>query len=365
MSKYTLRYPRRIVLRFCLRMLGRLLMFLLARPQVNGLENLPKKGPVILVGNHVAIMEVIMMAIYAPWSVEFIGTGDIPVDPRFAWMVRLYGYIPVNRGSVDRNEMKMPMDVLKQNGAVGIFPEGGIWSTSMKRARTGVAWLSYHTQAPVVPMGFGGMRGAFQALFQLKRPRLVMNVGHMMPAVDAKVPGKSRKQALEDAANAIMAQVESLIPPDEKRDWNHIQNEQFDFQFVVHTPDAETAHSVAHPRGLGRFFHTPVILDVMARNMELPVQPLQHVDTMHDAEAIAQATEVALSFLDSHPQFLNYRFGYAEAAEMYAGVVELHELACLAAEKGQQITLKPVRRYYDSRRQADIEEIVPGVMHEM
>ena len=360
---YSIRYPRKVLMRGMLRLIGRVLLRLLARPEVTGLENMPKSGPLILVGNHVAMIEVIMMAMYAPWQVEFVGTGDIPVDPRFAAIVNLWGVIPVNRGSTDRREMNVPLDILKQGGFIGIFPEGGIWSTTMKRARTGVAWLSFHSNAPVLPMGFGGMNGALQAAFALKRPRISMNVGKLMPPVSGKIEGKSRKEALEDAANAIMAEVEALIPAEEKLTWKPILDEQFDFGLTVHSSSGDTEKPIAHPAGLGRFFHVPVILDVMARNMKLPVEPLRQLD--HDPAAIADAAEAALGFFDSHPQFLSYRFGYAEAEAIYAGVVELRDLAREAAAQGWQITLHPVRRY---RNGADGEEIIitaPGAMHEM
>lgn len=360
---YSIRYPRRVLIRGLLRLIGRVLIRLLARPQVTGLENLPKEGPLILVGNHVALIEVIMMAMYVPWQVEFVGTGDIPFDPRFARIVNLWGVIPVNRGSTDRKELNVPLDILRQGGFVGIFPEGGIWSTTMKRARTGVAWLSYHANAPILPMGFGGMRGALQAALTLKRPRIIMNVGKLMPPVSGTVEGKSRKEALEDAANAIMAQVEALIPPEEKQTWKLILDEQFDFSLSVHTPEGEVEKPVAHPAGLGRFFHVPVILDVMARNMKLPVEPLRQLD--HDPAAIAEAAGVALSFFDSHPQFLSYRFGYAEAEAIYSGVVELRDIAREAAAQGWQITLRPVRRYRNGENGEEIILTTPGAMHEM
>ncbi|HLV36114.1 MAG TPA: lysophospholipid acyltransferase family protein [Spirillospora sp.] len=362
---YAIRYPRRIVVRAILVLIGRVLIRLLARPHVTGLENLPRKGPVILVGNHVAMIEVVLMALYAPWQVEFIGTGDIPVDPRFAWLVKLWGIIPVNRGSTDRREMAVPLDVLRQGGVVGIFPEGGIWSTSLKRARTGVAWLSFHANAPVLPIGFGGMRGALQAVFALKRPRLTMNVGQLMPPVSGRMDGKSRKESLEAAANAIMAEVTALIPEEEKRSWNRITDERFDFEFIVHTANGSDGipKPVIHRDGLGRFFHVPVILDVMARNMHLPVQPLQRLDS--DPRVIADAAGVALSFFDSHPHFLSYRFGYEQAAEIYAGVVELRELARAAAAEGQAITLRPVRQYRSTETGEQVIETTPGAMHEM
>ena len=371
-KKVSIRYPRRVVLRFFLRLIGRFLLLVLTRTTVTGRENFPKKGPVILVGNHVAVIEVVLMAMYAPWSVEIIGTGDIPIDPRYAWMVRLWGILPVRRGSVDRNEMRMPMDVLDQNGAVGIFPEGGIWETSLKKARTGVAWLSYRTNAPVLPIGFGGMKGALQAAFQFRRPKLVMNVGKLLPPVNPTgIPGMSRKEALQESANEIMNHVAALIPEDEKRDWRKVEDEHFDFKYVLHylndTGDIidQEEHTVTYPEALGKFFHRPVILDVMARNMRLPVRPLQRLAVEHDAQKLTNALDVTLKFLNENPHFLSYRFGYEEAEAMNQGVTELREITQAAAQAGQQISLRPIRRYHSPDQTDEVIEEVPATMHEM
>lgn len=371
-DKVRIKYPRRVFVRMLLRLLGRILVALLTRTTVVGRENFPKGGPLIVVGNHVAIVEVMLMALYTPWHVEIVGTGDIPVDPRFGWLARLWGFLPVRRGSVDREEMSLPIDVLKQNGIVGIFPEGGIWENSLRKARTGVAWLSYRTETPVLPIGFGGMRGALQAVLQLKRPRLIMNVGQIMPPVDVHVEGLSRKEALEQGANAIMARVSALIPEDEKLSWRAIESEQFDFRIILQRPSVSTNGAVEEAeltvkeaQALGKFFHRPVILDVMARNMRLPVRPLQQIGIEHDARRIAEAIDVALKFLDDNPQFLSYRFGYDEAGQMRAGVEELREIVREAARSGDSVTLKPIRRYRRAGIDKEIVEVIPGVMHEM
>lgn len=362
---YRILYPRRRILRFFMSALGRFLMSILTRPTIIGYENLPKGGPLIVVGNHVAIVEAMMLAIYVPWTIEIIGNGDIPMDPRYAWLTKLWGFIPVRRGSVDRDEMRLPLDVLKQNGIIGLFPEGGIWETKMKKARTGVAWLSYHANAPVIPIGFGGMQGALRAALRFQRPKVVMNIGKVMPPVSGKVEGMSRKEALEYGANNIMAHVEALIPEEEKRSWKQIQDERFDFKFIVHDVMGDKEIPVLHPQGLGKFFHRPVILDVMARNMSLPVQPLQQLGVEHNAARLAEAVEVALKFLDDNPHFLSYRFGYKEAADMYAGVAELRDLARQAAAQRQAISLQPIRHYRRDGDTQEITETLPGMMHEM
>ena len=354
------RYPRRRLLRYLLRMMGRVLFFLFTRTAVSGREHFPTSGPLILVGNHAAFIEVALMMVYAPWNIEFVGTADVPIDPRFAWTADLYGgFLPVNRGSTDRSEINLPLEVLSQQGIIAIFPEGGIWSTTMERARTGVAWLSYRGHTPVLPIGFGGMRGAIQAIMQFKRPHLVMNIGQLMPPVDPKTSDKPRKQALEEAANAIMAEVAALVPESEKAHWNRMLDERFDFEMTING----AAQAVEHREGLGRLFHVPVILDVMVRNFDLPVQPLQQGTEIHEAKTLLDALDTALGYLKTHDQFLNYRFGYRIGAEIEAGMLELRALLQQAGD--QPVTLTPVHRYRDRASGQEIIETVPGIMHEM
>lgn len=352
--------------RRALRALGRLALRLLTRTTLRGRENLPERGPLILVGNHVALMEVVLMTLLTPRELEIIGTGDIPMDPRYAWIVNLWGFLPVNRGSVRRAEMRLPLDVLRQNGVVGIFPEGGIWSPALKRAHSGVAWLSYRSGAPVLPIGFGGMEGALGAILALRRPRLSMNVGEPLPPVSLDLPGLSRKQAMTQAAGDILREVAALVPDAERHAAGaQIRDESFDCALETGADAASLRPMpLEHAAALGRFFHTPVLLDVMARNMRLPVQALQGAGGPQPAAQLLPALAAVLDFLDRHPQFLSYRFGYATAAEMDAGLRRLHAMTGDAAARGQMMRLRPLRRYRQGAG-GELREEEPGERHRM
>jgi len=361
----SIRYPRKPILRGTLRLMGRGLMSLLARPTVNGLENLPKSGPLILVGNHVAMLEAVMMVLYVPWLIELIGTGEIPMDPRYAPIINTYGYIPIRRGDMDREALTAALDVLKQGGVVGIFPEGGIWETAIKRGRTGVAWLSYQANAPIVPIGFGGVDGAIKAVTQFKRPRLAMNIGEVIPAVRSDVDGKSRKEALQESANMIMQRIEALIPDEDKRRWNRIKDERFELKLTLQKADGSAVFlpdelPLTRPDMLAKFFHRPLMLDVFARNLKLPVQALQHLGTEHNPKGLADAAQAALGYLDTNPHFLTYRFGYDEGAAMQAGLIQLRDIGRWAEQHGYQLTVQPIRRYRKRGSEAEIVEDQPG-----
>ncbi|NIR64754.1 MAG: hypothetical protein GWN61_11120, partial [candidate division Zixibacteria bacterium] len=235
-DKYPVKYPRKILQRQIVRAVLRLIIPLFFDIEIKGRENFPKKGPLVVVGNHVAVMEAVLMTVYSPWLVEVMGASDIPHEKISELSIKIFGRIPVKRGHVDRPALKAGIGVLEQNGVIGLFPEGGIWEPNQMKAHTGVSFLSYHGNAPVVPIGFGGMLGALEKALKFKRPSISMNIGKPIPA--AKVPeGVARKTYFDDFAQNVIDTVRSLIPPDDPTLQVRIKDESFDLEY--HVQDAQ------------------------------------------------------------------------------------------------------------------------------
>jgi 1-acyl-sn-glycerol-3-phosphate acyltransferase len=363
-----IRYPRNHLARGVLRSAGRLLIPPLSRLQISGIENLPPGGPLLVAGNHVAFMEVVLMAVFTPWQVEMLGVGDIPPEPTFAPIINAFGYIPIQRGKMDRAALETALSVLRQNGVVGVFPEGGIWDTHLKQARSGVAWLSYHAQAPVLPIGFGGMQGALAGMLRLKRPAMTMNIGQLLPPVRL-AEGQPHKAGLEQAAGQILAAIKALIPPQDHMLAPPVVEERFEFQVQALGADGAPCPAagqppIFHAAALSRFFYFPVLLDVFRRNLRLPVQALQRLEAEPSPQEIAAALRPILDYLEKdNPYFLVYRFGNQAGAEMQAGLGELRSLAEWAAGQGCRLRLTPVRRYRPAAGQAEVVETRPGRAH--
>lgn len=363
-------YPRNHLARLGLKALGRLLLSTLADVKISGRENLPGRGPLLVVGNHVGVMEVAMMVVYLPWQIEIVGVGDIPVDPRFAWVANSYGYIPIQRGRMDRLAMRRALSVLEQGGVVGIFPEGGIWDTRLKEAHTGVSWLSYRAGVPVLPIGFGGMVGAVSALTGFKRPRLSMNIAGLLPAVEPQ-PGMPLKDSLQESARKILGHVEQLIPEQDQMKAPQLLDERFELQVELFDPNDKPVQpppelAIQHASALSLFFFRPVLLDIFRRNLQRPVEVLQHLEGRLDPQRVAAATGAILAYLkDENPYLLSYRFGYQTAGAMQVGLQELDALSRWAAEQGCRLKLTPIHRYRLPGRDDEIVETDPGAAHRM
>jgi 1-acyl-sn-glycerol-3-phosphate acyltransferase len=145
--------------RILLKALLGLLMRVLFRPRVEGAENIPGSGPVILAGNHVTFIDSIFLSVVVDRQVFFIGkdeyvTGRGVKGRWMAWFFTRVGMIPVDRdgGRGGVAALMTGQRVLDERKVFGIYPEGTRSPDGrLSRGRTGVARLALMTGAPVVP----------------------------------------------------------------------------------------------------------------------------------------------------------------------------------------------------------------------
>jgi hypothetical protein len=151
------------------------------------------------------------------------------------------------------------------------------------------------------------------------------------------------------------------VPEEDKQRWNRIRDERFELQLIAARPAGQAVTippelQIAQPDMLSKFFHRPLLLDVLGRNLRLPVGALQNLDTERDPKRLADAAQIALDYLErDNPQFLSYRFGYDQGAAMKAGLLRLRDIARWAEAQGLQLQIVPIRRY---RKRGSDEEIV-------
>jgi 1-acyl-sn-glycerol-3-phosphate acyltransferase len=341
-------YTRRRIIQI----VGRAIQLVLARVTITGRENLPKHGPLIVVGNHVGYAEPALMVTTMPWPVELVAAGDIPLRSKFLFLQNMYGFLPVNRGEIDRTALKAISDILGRGGSVGIFPEGGIWDRKIGDARMGVAYISQQTQVPILPMGFGGVVGALDKTIRLKRPKVSVHIGKLLPPVPTSENYRERKALAQTASNQIMQAIYDLVPPDDEINQLGSREEAFqlDIQFTdaagkVVAPPPELG-TVPHADEVALLFHRPVLLSVVIDNMErAAAEPLRHLETERDPAAFSKALEEALHvYTKEKPVFLGYRLGYQRAERITQGLQCLLALAQWAASARLSMNIMPIAK---------------------
>lgn len=364
-SQYSILYPRRRIPRALVRLLGRLVLPLAFRIEISGRENFPRTGPLLVAGNHSAAMEAVLMVVYTPWQIEMLGAADIPHETITQIAGHIYGLIPVNRGHFDRAALTQSLDVLRQGGVVAVFPEGGIWDAGRMQAHTGVAWLSYRANVPVLPIGFGGTIGALGAALQLKRPRLTMRVGKMLPAAHL-ADGKPRKACFQAFVAQVVEAIQALLPADDPAHREEVADERFELHVEVRASDGSRKTcpkdlEIEHGTALAKLLHSPAILKIFTSNLKLPTRPLQNLDREPDPAEIVEGTQAILDYLhEDNPHLLEYRLGVRQAKDMQLGLHELLALARWASESNLRLILKPIRRYLSCDAGEEIMQVRQG-----
>ena len=93
-------------------------------PKIIGKENIPKKGSCLIVGNHVHIMDQCLVIIATKRPIHYMAKREYFDNKKVAWFFKLAGCIPVDRSVKDNNATSKALEVLKNDWALGLFPEG-------------------------------------------------------------------------------------------------------------------------------------------------------------------------------------------------------------------------------------------------
>jgi 1-acyl-sn-glycerol-3-phosphate acyltransferase len=142
----------------------------LFRVRVEGIEHVPKDGPIIMASNHVSFSDSIFLPLVLRRRITFVAKAEYFDDRKTAWFFRAVGQIPIRRegGSASQRALETARGVLEDGGVFGIYPEGTRSPDGrLYKGHTGIARLALQTQAPIVPVAMVGTREA-QPIGQVK-----------------------------------------------------------------------------------------------------------------------------------------------------------------------------------------------------
>jgi 1-acyl-sn-glycerol-3-phosphate acyltransferase len=209
-SKYdhSSREPIRWMLRFLIRTIGFTLLAKLHR--VDGLDNVPATGPAILMINHIAFIDPIVVLHVVPRNIVPLAKIEVYSYPIVGIFPRLWGVIPVRREEVDRRAVQQVQQVLKAGEIVLVAPEG-TRSPSLTQGKEGVAYLAVRSGAPIIPVAIDGTIGfpALRFTRAWSQPGAVIKFGrpfrfkseHMRP--DREILRKMTDEAMYILAGAL------------------------------------------------------------------------------------------------------------------------------------------------------------------
>ena len=185
---------------------------ILSRVDQTELQRVPEKGTLILVTNHVNILEVPMLYTQLqPRPVTGFALSTRWDAAWNRWLLNVVDAIPLRRGEADLEAMRMAMDKLKAGYIVGVAPEGTrSYDGRLQKGHAGVVLLALHSGAPLQPLAFYGHEDFPNSLRKLQRTDFHIRVGKPF-YLDPK-GGKVTREIRDQMLNEIMFQLAALLP---------------------------------------------------------------------------------------------------------------------------------------------------------
>jgi 1-acyl-sn-glycerol-3-phosphate acyltransferase len=231
------------MMRACLIGLGRVLSWMFFDVSISGKENLPRadQRPLIVIANHFSWFDAPILAIHLPFQPAFL----VATESLRNWWVRgfitLFDGIPIWRGQVDRNALRMSLDGLQRGLILGVFPEGGMnpdnreriargeqipeirghasrRSGALVRGRSGTALLAIQSQAFILPVAIIGSERILDNLSKWRRTPVHFAIGPIFGPlqIDETLRGPARRALLDRTTDEMMIHIASLFPPERR-----------------------------------------------------------------------------------------------------------------------------------------------------
>jgi 1-acyl-sn-glycerol-3-phosphate acyltransferase len=141
------------------------------RPDVTGLENVPRTGAVIFAANHLSAADEVFTPVAARRQISYFAKAEYFTQPGLRGRIvarafREFGHIPVDRDATHAaaSTIDTGVQLLAEGRGLGIYPEGTRSPDGrLHKFRTGVARLALRSGAVVVPVGLIGTDGVLTA----------------------------------------------------------------------------------------------------------------------------------------------------------------------------------------------------------
>ena len=127
-------------------------------PKIIAKENIPKEGPIIVAGNHLHLFDQCLTILSTKRCLRYMAKKEYFDNKKVAWFFKGAGCIPVDRSRKDPLAKEKALEVLNDNGAIGIFPEGTRNRTKelLQPFKFGAVSLAKKTNATIVPFAITG-----------------------------------------------------------------------------------------------------------------------------------------------------------------------------------------------------------------
>lgn len=172
--------------------------------EVEGRENVPKKGGFILAGNHISYLDPIAVGVATPRGLSYLARDDLFLNPLFAWLLYSVRAFPVKRDSADISALKESLQRVRNGGGLVIFPEGSRKADRIFEPEPGIGFLASKLNTPVVPVFVKGTEIALPKGAKFLKPaKISVHFGKQI-LIERGMP-------YQDIARLVMEKIRRLV----------------------------------------------------------------------------------------------------------------------------------------------------------
>ncbi len=184
------------------------------RYEVKGRGNVPPRGPLIVVANHMSYDDPPVLVAAVPRHLHALAKQELFKNPIAAHFLNAWGVHPLDRDAKDMGALRWALRSLEEEKAVLLFPEGHrSRDARLHQAQTGAAYVAIKSQAPVLPVAIAGTERV-QNFARIPFPFCRLRVWIGQPFTPPVLEGHVTRELLQSVADMMMQRIAALLPPE-------------------------------------------------------------------------------------------------------------------------------------------------------
>jgi len=202
-------------LRWVMRTITR--VYLVGLFRVEGVENVPRTGALIVCPNHFGTLDPPMVPAFLPrgdtWN---MAKSEYFKKAWMRWLFMAYQAFPVVRHTADRVALRRSFDLLKAGQVLIMYPEGTrVEAGVLSKPEPGAGFIAQKADCPVLPVAVTGTRECLPK-GKLWPRRVPVTVRFGKPFMVRQRRASGDRVSHEEAADAIMLKIAELLPADKR-----------------------------------------------------------------------------------------------------------------------------------------------------